>query len=245
VDRMLYVAMSGAKQVLAAQAANNHNLANASTPGFRADLSAFRAMPVFDQGFPSRVYAMAERPGVQLAAGTLTQTGRELDVAIRGEGWIAVRAPDGSEAYTRDGALQVDSTGRLTSAGHPVLGNGGPIALPPAEKLEVGTDGTIAVRAVGEGPETVAPADRIKLVNPPPKDLIKGEDGLMHLRSGAAALPDASVTLVSGALESSNVSAVDALVRMVELSRQFDLQVKAMHAAEDSDAASTRMMRLE
>jgi len=243
MDRMLYVAMSGATQTLLAQTATSHNLANASTTGFRADLSAFRAMPVYGPGQPSRVYAMAERPGVDLSAGTLVASGRDLDIAVSGEGWIAVQAPDGTEAYTRAGDLRLSNTGLLTTgAGYPVLGSGGPIVLPPAEKVDIGGDGTVSVRPLGQ---TVAAAvDRIKLVRPPNGALEKDRYGLMRAKPGAEIAPDAAVSVVPGSLESSNVKAADMLVQMISLARQFELQVKAMRNAEENAAAAAQLMRL-
>jgi flagellar basal-body rod protein FlgF len=245
MDRMLYIAMTGAKQTLVAQAANAHNLANVSTAGFRADLAAFRAMPVFGPGLATRVYAMAERPGVDLRAGVVSHTGRELDVAVDGEGWIAVQGRDGREAYTRAGDLRVTPSGQLiTGAGLAVLGNGGPIAIPPYEKLDIGADGTISIRASGQAAAALAVVDRIKLVNPPREELRKGEDGLMRLRDGREADPDARVRLLSGSLEGSNVNAVDALVNMLALQRQFEMQVKMMRTTEETDAAAAQVLRL-
>jgi flagellar basal-body rod protein FlgF len=241
---MLYIAMAGIKHVFQAQATNSHNLANVSTVGFRADRSQFRSMPVFGPGFPSRVYAMEEHPGADFSPGAINATGRELDVAIDGAGWIAVQAPDGSEAYSRAGDLRIESSGILvTGAGHPVLSDAGPIALPPAEKIEIGADGTISLRPPGEPSGKMVQVERIKLVNPPSEALEKGADGLMHMKGGVTA-PPAPVQLVSGALESSNVNAVEFLVTMIQLARQFEMQVKAMRAAEDNDAAVTEMMRI-
>lgn len=245
MDRILYVAMSGASQTLLAQGAVSHNLANVSTTGFKADLNQMRSMQVFGAGAPSRVYAMSERPGVDLSAGTLQSTGNELDVAVSGDGWIAVQAPDGSEAYTRAGDLHISSNGILvTGAGHPVLGNGGPIAIPPSEKLEIGGDGTISIRPLGQAASTLAELDRIKLVNPQSDQLEKGPDGLFRLTSGANAEADGSVSLVSGALESSNVNAVGMLVEMIALARRFEMQVKVMEDAKRNDESSTAMMRV-
>jgi len=242
---MLFVATSGAAQTLLAQGANSHNLANAATPGFKADLSQFRSMPVFGAGLPSRVYAMSERPGFDLAPGALQTTGRDLDVAVDGDGWIAVLARDGTEAYTKRGDLQLTLNGMLTTgAGDPVLGNGGPIAVPPAEKVEIGSDGTISVRLVGQDSKSLAAVDRLKLVRLPAGQLVKGEDGLFRLSDGAVAPADAQVRLVSGALEASNVNAVEALVQMITLARQFELQVKMMETARSNDAASSQAMRL-
>lgn len=245
MDRMLYVAMSGAKQALVGQAVNSHNLANVNTAGFRGDLNQFRAMPVFGPGFASRVYAMQERPGVDYSPGTVQSTGRPLDIAVRGEGWIAVQAPDGSEAYTRAGDLHTGNSGLLlTGAGHPVLGNGGPIAVPPGENLEVGLDGTISLRLLGQGANALAEVDRIKLVNPQASELVKGSDGLFRLRNGAVAPADAAVNVIAGSLESSNVNAVEAMVNMITLARQFELQIKLMRTAEQDDEAAAQMMRL-
>lgn len=245
MDRMLYIAMTGAQQTMQATVANNHNLANLNTTGFRADLAQFRSMPVFGEGHPTRVYAMAERPGVDFTPGPLQSTGRDLDVAVQGEGLIAVQDPEGNEAYTRAGNLKISSNGILTTgAGHPVLGEGGPVAIPPAETVEIGTDGTISIRPVGQEANTLAVLDRIKLVNPPSTELEKGKDGLLRLADGAAAPADASVGLVSGMLESSNVNGVDAMVEMIALARQYEMQVKMMKAAEENDSASAQMLRM-
>lgn len=245
MDRMLYVAMSGAKQVMLAQQVNTNNLANVSTTGFRADLEAFRSLPVYGPGYPSRVYAVTERPGTDLLSGSLTTTGRSLDIAVNGQGWIAVQAADGSEVYTRAGDLRVTVNGQLeTGAGRRVLGNGGPISIPPFENLEIGADGTISIQPVGQPANALAVVDRIKLVNPPLAQMEKGIDGLMRVRGGQSVVPDAAVRLAGGMLESSNVNAVEAMIRMIELGREFESQVKMMRIAQENDAASAQMMRM-
>jgi len=245
MDRMLYVAMTGANQTMVAQAANGNNLANASTTGFRADLAAFRAMPVFGDGYPTRVYSMAEHPGVDFAPGTVSATGRELDVAVNGTGWITVQARDGGEGYTRAGDLRINSAGQLvTGAGLPVMGNGGPIAIPQAAKIEIAADGTISILPVGQPLNSVAVVDRIKLVNPPVADLRKGSDGLLRLKDGGTAAPDVAVQLAAGSLESSNVNPVESMVNMITLARQYEMSVKAMRAVEENDQASLKLMTL-
>jgi flagellar basal-body rod protein FlgF len=245
MDRMLYVAMSGAKQTMLAQTANSNNLANANTNGFRADLAAFRSMPVYGPGAPTRVNAMAESAGVDTTSGAITPTGRELDVAIKGEGWIAVQAPDGTEAYTRVGNLRIEDGGILkTGSGLSVLGNGGPIALPPAEKIEIGTDGTVSIRGIGQAASTLTVLDRIKLVSVDGASLTKGNDGLLRLKDGGTAAPDANVNIVSGALETSNVNTVDAMVNLISLARQYETQVKMMKTAEETDNAATQLLSL-
>lgn len=245
MDRMIYLAMSAAKQMMTAQSVAAHNLANANTTGFKADLQAFRSMPVFGPGHPSRVFAMVERPGVDLDPGTMEITGKDLDLAVNGEGFIAVMGSDGTEAYTRAGDLKLTVNGQLlTGAGYPVLGDGGPIALPQSEAILIGNDGTISIRPVGQDPTTLAQVDRIKLVKPAPAEMIKGEDGLFRSRGGGNLLPDATVTVTKGALESSNVSVVNEMISMIETARQYEMAVKAMRSAQENDAAGARILRI-
>jgi flagellar basal-body rod protein FlgF len=245
MDRFLYVAMTGAKEALRAQTVNSNNLANASTTGFRADLSAFQTRAVTGSGYASRAYATNATTGFDDKPGALVSTGRDLDVGVNGAGWIAVQGRDGQEAYTRAGDLRVEATGILTNgAGHPVLGDGGPLSVPPNSSLIVGSDGNISIVPLGQGPETTAIVGRIKLVNPPSDSLVRGEDGLFRTLDGVAAPADAAVHLASGVLETSNVNVADALVHMIELSRHFDLQVKAMRTAEDNAAVSAQLLKV-
>ena len=245
MDKSLYIAMSGAKQTLLAQTANANNLANAQTSGFKSDLEQFRSMPVYGPGFPSRVYAMAERPGTDLSPGAMQQTGRELDVAVEGDGWIAVQGPDGKEAYTRAGDLRITPEGLLqTGTGLQVMGQDGPISLPPAQKLEIGKDGTISMVPLGANATNTAIIDRIKLVKPELQNLEKRSDGLMHLKDNKTAEASAEVTLVQGAIEGSNVNTIGAMVDMIELSKNFELQTKVMKSADENSQASARLMQL-
>jgi flagellar basal-body rod protein FlgF len=245
MDRLLYVAMSGAKETLRAQATNNHNLANASTTGFRADLAAFQAQAVEGAGFESRVYATSSATGFNTQTGAILQTGRDLDVAVRGDGYLAVQGRDGREAYTRAGDLRIEPDGSLrTGTGLQVMGEGGPVSVPPASSVLVGSDGNISIVPLGQGPETRAIVGRIKLVKPEANTLERGGDGLFRLKDGTDAPADAGVSLAQGALESSNVNVADAMVTMIELARRFDLQVKAMRSAEDNGAAATRLLSI-
>jgi flagellar basal-body rod protein FlgF len=246
MDKMLYISMTGASQNTLAQRAHANNLANISTSGFQRDYEQARSMPVFGDHYPARVYAMTERPATDFTPGSLQETGRDMDVAIDGQGWIAVQAADGSEAYVRTASLQIDAFGQLrTGNGLPVLGNGGPIAVPPEQKVEIGQDGTISIRALGEAPNVMAEVDRIKLVNPDPKTMEKGADGLIRVKGAVEPVAaDATVRVTSGFLESSNVNAVAEMTAMLSLSRQFELHVKMMRTAEDDAAAMARVMQL-
>ena len=245
MDRSLYIAMSGAKQTLVAQTANSNNLANAQTTGFKSDFEQFRSMPVFGPGYPTRVYAMAERPGSDMAMGPLQTTGNDLDVAVKGDGWLAVETNDGNEAYSRSGDLRITPEGRLENgAGLAVMGNEGPIVLPPADKIDIGNDGTISIVPVGENATTLAVIDRIKLVKPELSNLEKLNDGFMHTKDGSLPVADASVSIVQGALEGSNVNAVSALVEMIELARNFELQTKVMKNADDNSGISAKLMQM-
>ena len=243
MDEMVFLAMTGAKQTEYAQAINSNNLANISTSGFRADLHAFSSRDIDGPGAASRTNAVVEAYGTDFAQGPVAHTGRNLDIAIQGEGFLAVQAPDGSEAYTRAGDLRVNSGGLLTNgAGHLVLGGGGPLAMPPNVSLTIGTDGTVTVQPIGQGPEALVIVDRVKLVNPDVKALSKGPDGLLHLPQGEVATADPNVTITAGALEQSNVNVAMTLVNMIELSRQYEMQVNAMKTAkENADSAATLM----
>lgn len=248
MDRSLYIAMNGAKQTLLAQTANANNLANTQTVGFKSDLEQFRAMPAFGPGYPSRVYAMTERPGSNMSAGSLQTTGRDMDVVINGDGWFAVRAKDGSEAYTRAGDLRITPQGLLeNSAGHQFLGDKGqPIAIPPARKVEIGRDGTISIIPQGSNASNLVVLDRIKLVNPGNQALEKREDGLMHLKNagGPPVKPDANISLIQGVLEGSNVNPMSAMVEMIELQRNFELQSKVMKTTDDNAGVTAKLMQM-
>jgi flagellar basal-body rod protein FlgF len=244
MDKLIYVAMSGATETLNAQAANNYNLANASTAGFKADLTAFQTRAVTGPGYASRAYATDASVGWDTSNGVQVTTGNPLDVAVQGSGFIAVQDASGNEAYTRAGDLHVDPSGTLmTATGYQVIGEDGPISIPPAATTTIGADGSVSIVPMGQTPLTIAKVARIKLVNPPAGSVQKGTDGLYRMGDSTTAPADASTTLASGVLESSNVNLPSCLVNMIELSRRFELQIKSLHTAEDDSASSSKLLQ--
>ena len=243
MDRVIYIAMTGAREVTRQQAAVSHNLANISTHGFRQELNVFRALPVVGEGSKTRAFVLETTPRTDFTPGTIQQTGRPLDVALRGPGWIAVQDASGQEAYTRMGHLQVSQNGILqTTNGLNVLGDAGPLATPPDQDILIARDGTVSSVPIGIGLNAVAIAGRIKLTNPNETDLVRGEDGLFRLKSGQPAEADANVTLISGALETSNVNPAEAMVSMVSLARQFEMQMRVIRAAEDNNRSADKVL---
>ena len=230
MDRMIYVAMTGAKHTLDQQAAVAHNLANVSTTGFRAAVSAFRAVPVLGDGLPTRTFVVDSTSGANFAPGALQGTGRDLDVAVQGRGWIAVQSADGGEAYTRNGLN--------------VLGDAGPISIPPDSTISIAKDGTISAVSTLPPPKSVNVVGRIKLVNPDEKLLTRGDDGLFRLANGGAAEADAKVALASGALEGSNVNVVEEMINMIALARQYDLQMQLLNNAQKDATQASQILNV-
>lgn len=242
MDRMIYLAMSGAKSLLDRLAVTSNNLANASTAGFRAETQSFRAVQVQSDTQPTRTFALEATTGADLTPGPLTATGRALDVAIESKGWIAVQLADGSEAYTRNGSLQIDENGVLqTRNGFNVSGGGGPISIPANTQVSIASDGTVTSVPTSNLLNQTTPIGRIKLVNPDEADLQRGADGLFRLRGGGEAEVDARVRLSAKYLEGSNVNASEALVEMIAIARQFDAQMKLMQSADSNAQQATKL----
>ncbi|MGK0500011.1 MAG: flagellar basal-body rod protein FlgF [Oceanicoccus sp.] len=237
--------MASGHNIMSAQAVHANNLANANTTGFQSDFAQARSLALYHgDGLSTRAYARTESSGTDFNRGSLIETGRDLDMAVEGDGWIAVQAPDGSEAFTRSGSLKLDPNGQLLTANNlPVLGNGGPIALPPSDKVTLGADGTITIQPQGQGADVLSTVDRIKLVKPEYGELEKGADGLIRRRDAQVQEPDAAIRLQSGFLESSNVNAVDELTNIMALSRQFEVNVKMMSIVKEISETSMRLLR--
>lgn len=244
MDRALYIAMTGASATLKAQASVSHNLANADTVGFQATLSGTVAAPVTGAGHASRVAAEYRTLGVSNAGGELLNTGNALDVALQGDRWLAVQDSTGGTAYTRAGDLKLTPNGLLTTAsGAPVLGaDGAPVAVPPYESLTIGGDGTISIVPLGQPASTVTEAGRLKVVEATTSQLVRGDDGLMRAAPGSEPLPAAGTVLTAGALEGSNVDATSMLVQMIQLSRQFEMQVRVLHSGDENARSSNSLL---
>ncbi len=246
MDRALFIAMSAAREVELLQRVNNHNLANVSTTGFKADFAALMPSPVKGSGYPARVYSQnVDIRAFDSRPGSLERTGRDLDVAIMGEGWFTIQSPDGGRALTRRGDFHITADGMLvTGDGDLVLGVDGPILVPPAQSLVIGEDGTVSIRPVGQPVNALAQVNRLNLVNPPVERLQKGEDGYIRFTGPPEELrPDASVRLVNGALERSNVNPVDAMVRLIEMQRSFEMQINMMKRIDDNGRKSQELMQ--
>ncbi|MFK7828970.1 MAG: flagellar basal body rod protein FlgF [Congregibacter sp.] len=246
MDGFIHIAAGGAKESMLAQAVNAHNLANASTVGFKADMVQAESLYLKGEGDSTRAFKRIGGIGTDFSSGAMTQTGRDLDIAIDGPGWIAVQDDGGGEALTRRGDLRIDEFGQLLNGvGQAVMGNDGPIALPPFSSMTIGTDGTISIVPLGEPLNAVATLDRIKLVNPPEDALSKNAAGMIQTEDGLPAEADGSLRIATGALESSNVSTVGAMVRMIELSREFEQYMKMVTVGEELDTSSVSLMRMQ
>lgn len=244
MDRLIYTAMTGAKHILEQQATTAHNLANATSTGFKAQVDSFRAVPVISEGLPTRAFVIDATVGADFNSGVIQSTGRDLDVAIQGQGWLVVQRADGSEGYTRNGSLKVSENGVLqTATGHTIMGDNGPISIPPDVAISIAKDGTISsvTNETLPGPSNII--GRLKLVNPPENTLTRAGDGMFITPNGSSEV-DINVNVVSGALESSNVNVVDAMVTMISLARQFETQMKLIQSAENNANKASQLLSM-
>lgn len=242
MDKLIYTAMTGAKATMGQQAAVANNLANVSTTGFRAEMHRLRAVPVQSEALPTRAFVVDSTEGSDFSSGPMSQTGRSLDAAINGAGWFAVSLPDGSEAYTRSGSFKLDENGILrTQGGLEVVGDSGQISIPPDNSVEIGGDGTITATPL-TGAATATPVARLKLVNPPEADLVRGADGLYRQRNGEQAVADETVRVGGGYLEGSNVNLAEQMVSMISLSRHYETQMRLLSNAQENDRSATQVL---
>jgi flagellar basal-body rod protein FlgF len=250
MDHAIYTAMGAASQTLTQQSVTSNNLANASTPGFKAQLMALRAVPVNGPTLETRTAVAASTPGVNSSAGVMSYTGRDLDVALDQDGYLAVQMPDGSEAYTRNGDVQVSSNNQLTVGGYPLMGSGGPISVPAQSQITIGADGTISVLGAGEAPNTLTSIGKLKLVKATTSEMQHGDDGMFHPTDatvqarGATLQDDPTMHLMSKTLEGSNVKPVETMVDMISNARRFEMQMNVIHSLDDNEQRANQLLSL-
>jgi flagellar basal-body rod protein FlgF len=245
MDRLIYTAMTGARHTFLQQAGVAHNLSNAATIGFRAMEHRFRSVPVQGEAMPTRAFVVDASVSDVFDQGPMMATGRPLDVAVQGQGWIAVETPDGQEAYTRAGNFQINANGQLqTPGGLNVLSDGGPIGIPPDNTVTIAPDGTVSVVPLFGTPNNTNDVGRIKLVNPPPGDLVRGDDGLFRMRDGQVAAADENIRLAPETLEGSNVNPVESMVSLISLARQFEMQIKMLQSADANAARANQILTM-
>lgn len=250
MDHAIYTAMGAASQTLNQQAVTASNLANASTSGFRAQLNALRAVPVEGLSLPTRTLVIASTPGANMTPGQLDYTSRPLDVAMQQDGWLAVQAADGSEGYTRNGNIQVDSTGQLSIQGRPVMGEAGPLTVPEGSELTIAADGTVSALNPGDPANTVAPVGKLKLVKAEGKEVVRGDDGLFRpsqlaqTTRGATFQADQSIRVMSGVLEGSNVKPVEAMTDMIANARRFEMQMKVITSVDENEGRANQLLSM-
>ena len=250
MDHAIYTAMGAASQTLDLQSVTANNMANASTPGFRKQLEALRAVPVEGLSLPTRTLVAASTPGSDMSPGSMDYTGRNLDVAMQQDGWLAVRTPNGQEAYTRNGNMQVNVNGQLEVNGNLVMGDGGPVAVPQNAQLTIAADGTITALNPGDPPNTAAPIGKLKMVKATAQEVERGDDGLFHLTQqaqatrGAAPAADPTLKVMAGVLEGSNVNAVEAMADMISNSRRFEMQMKVISNVDGNEQRANQLLSL-
>lgn len=245
MDKVLYIGVSGAKNAQVAQRIHANNLANINTGGFRRDFSYSRAQEIGGEGLESRIMVATAAGGSRFTPGTLEHTGRTLDVAVNGAGWLTVIDGEGEEAFTRAGHLRIGIDGNLLSENglQIAAAGGGPLNIPPYQQLDIGEDGTISIIPAGGEEAQPVQVGQLKLVKPDQRFISKSEDGLFRPTNGEGAVQDETVQVKTGYLESSNVSAVEEMISMMNLSRHFEVQMKIMKTASEMASAGDRLMR--
>lgn len=245
MDRLIYTSLAAMRGSMSRQTAIANNLANAQTPGFRADIANAQSLWLDGSGLDARAMASEEVLGADMKAGTVTQTGRDLDIAMQGDALLVVQAKNGEEAYTRRGDLQLSPSGLLTTGdGNPVQGTQGPVTIPPADAINIDQEGRVWIVPQGGDPENPQEVDRLRLATPTGSDIVKGLDGLFRVKGGGILPDDPEARLLTRSIEGSNVTATAALVEMIEASRSWDTQLKLVSDARDMDSATANLMQL-
>lgn len=245
MDRLIYSSLAAMRSAMARQTATANNLANINTAGFRSEMANAQSLWLRGPGMNGRATVSGEVQGADMKSGAVAETGRDLDVAMSGDALLTVQAADGSEAYTRRGDMRLTESGLLvTGDGSPVLGEGGPITLPPADSVSIQPDGTINIVPQGGDPKSPQSVDKLKLVTPAGSKIAKGTDGLFRVMGGGALPSDPDAKLTAKSLEGSNVNASQTLVDMIDASRAWEMQIKMLTTAQDLDKSSAELMQL-
>ncbi|NKI73952.1 flagellar basal body rod protein FlgF [Dickeya sp. CFBP 2040] len=250
MDHAIYTAMGAASQTLEQQAITSNNMANASTPGFRAQLAAMRAVPIQGASNETRTLVISSTPGADSTPGSMDYTGRSMDVALSQDGWLAVRVADGSEAYTRNGNMEINANGQLAIQGNVVMGDGGPIDVPPQTQITIGPDGTINALNPSDAANTVTPIGRLKLVKATARDVVRGDDGFFRVspaaqqQRGTVLQNDATVRVMPGVVEGSNVNTVESMVEMISNARRFEMQMKVISNVDDNTQRANQILAM-
>ena len=245
MDRLIYTSLTAMRGSMSRQTAIANNLANAQTPGFRADIANAQSLWLDGSGLDARALVSEEVLGADMRAGTVTQTGRDLDIAMQGDALLVVQAENGDEAYTRRGDLQISPSGLLTTGdGHPVQGGQGPVTIPPADAISIDQEGRVWIVPQGGDPENPQEVDRLRLATPAGSEIAKGLDGLFRVKGGGILPDDPEARLLTRSIEGSNVTATSALVEMIEASRSWDTQLKMISDVRDMDSATANLMQL-
>lgn len=245
MDRAAYIAMNAASEALRAQSITAHNIANVGTSGFKALLTHTEAVNVEGRGWHSRVNGVLKPETWNAQGGALQNTGRDLDIALADDRWLAVQTEDGGVAYTRNGALQMTANGQvLDGEGRPVLSDNGPLALPPHSELMIAADGTVSLTPQGSEASVRAQVGRLSVIDAAPNELKRRADGLFEPVAEVEVRPAVGAVMVSGMLEASNVNAAEQLVALIEHSRRFELATKAMKTADTHGEVAQSLMRI-
>jgi flagellar basal-body rod protein FlgG len=247
----LWIAKTGLDAQQTRMGVISHNLANVNTMGYKRGRAAFSdliyqnlkqvgAQSSQNTQLPS---GLAMGTGVQTTAtqkiltqGNSAQTGNTFDMAINGRGFFQILRPDGTQAYTRDGAFQVSREGRVvTSTGYDLQPA---IVVPPdAQSITVGVDGIVSAQLPGQAePATIGAIQLADFINPAGLEPI-GDN--QYRESGASGAPQIGTpaltglgSLVQGALETSNVNTVEEMVNMIETQRAYEMNSKAIASAD-------------
>ncbi|MFN3388309.1 MAG: flagellar basal body rod protein FlgF [Allosphingosinicella sp.] len=245
MDRLVHTSLSALRGAMARQTATANNLANANTTGFRAEISSAQSLWLRGAGFEARAQSSQEVLAADMQQGAVSETGRDLDIALEGDALLAVQARNGDEAYTRRGDLKLTDSGLMTTGdGHPVLGEGGPITLPPVDSMRIDRDGAIWIVPAGGDPNVSQQVDRLKLATPAGSQVLKGTDGLFRVPNDGILPADPQARVTPRSLEGSNVQVTTALIDMIEAGRAWDTQLKLISTANEIDTSAADLMRL-